>query len=560
MNNFLRAGRGMAVGQSRVRLKIQNRERLLLPLQRYSRSKFGTQRSDAVGVLLANSHKLSRYKIGTEASYQDLSSRPIDKNRGMTSLFCIDLSVPLRSNRGDVLCGLRSPSAISYWPLACIIIFCVLFSGLLVSPVLGQEAKGLKKPNALQIGDKIPDELWHMPLQVVSNPDQIKTMTLNDYRGKLIILDFWATWCGGCIAAFPKLDTLQQKYAKDVTFLSVSTESKERVSVFIKARGAQTPNLTFISEGKDIDDYFKYGTLPHYVWIDSQGVIRSSSESLQVNAFNIDEALKGIFNFRTKTDVIVEYDFDRSLLQNVGNDEKGPVSYSSTLMPYQPGLPLIQDIREDSLIGRKITYLNSNLFALYTRAYSTAGHYFWEINTRLEVKDADKLIKRGIPGQRYADWLAAGNGYCYEQIVHYEDRDSCFKYMQDDLDRMIPQYQAVVEPREILCYILKLIDEKKLLASAEKDSALRAAYGTKEKTFNGTNILIEKLVEEINQYGKMGINLYNETGRNDRLTISIPKPTGDLTEVNQYLAKYGLAISLEKRTKPFLIIKDRLTL
>ncbi|ERJ60884.1 TlpA family protein disulfide reductase [Sphingobacterium paucimobilis] len=529
MKNFLRGGRGLSFGQGDHVVK----------LSRYNFPILGTS--------------------GTGLRDKDLSSRPIDKNRGMTSLFCIDLSVPLRSNRGDVLCGLRSPSAISYWPLACIILFCVLFSGLLVSPAQGQEAKGLKKPNALQIGDTIPEMLWHMPLQIVSNPDQMKTMTLNDYRGKLIILDFWATWCGGCIAAFPKLDTLQQKYAKDVAFLSVSTESKERVSVFIKARGAQTPNLTFISEGKDIDDYFKYGTLPHYVWIDSQGVIRSSSESLQVNAVNIDEALKGIFNFRTKTDVIVEYDFDRSLLQNVGNDEIGQLYFSSTLIPYHSGYKSMRKISTDKDKGRKITLLNVPLFWLYITAYSTNGQGFWKSNTIVEVKDHEKIVKRGIPGQRYEDWLAAGNGYCYEQIVRYEERDSSFKYMQADLDRMIPQYKAVVESREISCYILKLIDEKKLIASTEKNTTLGAAYGTGEKTFNGTNIPINRLVEEINEYDKMGVNLYNETGRNDRLTVAIPKPIGDLSEVNQYLAKYGLAISLEKRTKPFLVIKDRPT-
>jgi thiol-disulfide isomerase/thioredoxin len=33
------------------------------------------------------------------------------------------------------------------------------------------------------------------------------------FNGKLMILDFWATWCGACISKFPKLDSLQKKYA-----------------------------------------------------------------------------------------------------------------------------------------------------------------------------------------------------------------------------------------------------------------------------------------------------------------------------------------------------------
>ncbi|HAT92785.1 MAG TPA: TlpA family protein disulfide reductase, partial [Sphingobacterium sp.] len=58
---------------------------------------------------------------------------------------------------------------------------------------LGADA-GLTHIKSLQIGDNIPEELWHLPLQIVNHPDRKGTTTLNDYRGKLIILDFWATW------------------------------------------------------------------------------------------------------------------------------------------------------------------------------------------------------------------------------------------------------------------------------------------------------------------------------------------------------------------------------
>src|SRR5690606_33092116 len=48
----------------------------------------------------------------------------------------------------------------------------------------------------LKIGDSIPEALWNLPLQVVNHSEGKDTITLNDYRNsKLIVLEFWATYC-----------------------------------------------------------------------------------------------------------------------------------------------------------------------------------------------------------------------------------------------------------------------------------------------------------------------------------------------------------------------------
>ncbi|WP_285009310.1 redoxin domain-containing protein [Pedobacter faecalis] len=53
-----------------------------------------------------------------------------------------------------------------------------------------------------------------------------KTVSLSDYRGKVVVLDFWATWCVPCIASFPAMQKMVSKH-DDVVFLFIATQEKE---------------------------------------------------------------------------------------------------------------------------------------------------------------------------------------------------------------------------------------------------------------------------------------------------------------------------------------------
>src|SRR5690606_14700910 len=115
--------------------------------------------------------------------------------------------------------AMRFAFRFSRFALAAIITTMCLYA---VKQVSAQEvepaATAVASTKPLQIGDTIPDYLWHLPLQVVNySPAGGKdAITLNDYRDKLIILDFWATWCKPCISSLYKLDTLQKQFAGEL--------------------------------------------------------------------------------------------------------------------------------------------------------------------------------------------------------------------------------------------------------------------------------------------------------------------------------------------------------
>ncbi|MBI3258057.1 MAG: TlpA family protein disulfide reductase [Ignavibacteriae bacterium] len=69
----------------------------------------------------------------------------------------------------------------------------------------------------LEIGDEAPNFTMDNQLG--------KPVSLKDFRGKVVMIDFWATWCGPCVAAIPHLKELNDKYTgKDVVILGVSLD------------------------------------------------------------------------------------------------------------------------------------------------------------------------------------------------------------------------------------------------------------------------------------------------------------------------------------------------
>ena len=73
--------------------------------------------------------------------------------------------------------------------------------------------------NGLKPGDELPDIKIH---KLFNYP--VKDTRLSAFRGKVLILDFWATWCSPCVAMMPRMDSLQKEFAGKIQFLPVSNQ------------------------------------------------------------------------------------------------------------------------------------------------------------------------------------------------------------------------------------------------------------------------------------------------------------------------------------------------
>lgn len=116
----------------------------------------------------------------------------------------------------------------------------------------------------LQVGDTVPD---------VRNYKS-KSASLSDFKDKLLILDFWATWCSPCVYMIPRMDSLQKQFEGKVQFLAVTAESEKTVAAFRakyeKRKGKRIAHPEVVSDTV-LRTLFNHTALPHYVWIDPRG-------------------------------------------------------------------------------------------------------------------------------------------------------------------------------------------------------------------------------------------------------------------------------------------------
>jgi thiol-disulfide isomerase/thioredoxin len=100
--------------------------------------------------------------------------------------------------------------------------------------------------------------------------------SLDALRGRVVVLDFWATWCAPCRVVAPKLGALQARYgAQGLSVLGVSTEDAPDVSSFAQRLPMSYP----VAVDKNAETTRSYGvvSLPTLVVIDKRGVIRDVS-------------------------------------------------------------------------------------------------------------------------------------------------------------------------------------------------------------------------------------------------------------------------------------------
>lgn len=122
-----------------------------------------------------------------------------------------------------------------------------------------------------------------------------KQFTLKDYRGKILLLDFWATWCHGCKQEMPWFADFDRKYRDSglaVVGVSMDDDGWKVVSPFIKSTGV--PYQIVLGDEKTAKSY-QIENMPDTFLVDREGRIAAVYRGM-VDRENLEANIRSVLN------------------------------------------------------------------------------------------------------------------------------------------------------------------------------------------------------------------------------------------------------------------------
>lgn len=162
---------------------------------------------------------------------------------------------------------------LSYLPLllcSCLCLFATSSQGHALNNKLYSTGEPIKKPAELtgfiemQYARGVPE--------VPFTDEAGKTQTLTQYKGKLTLVNLWATWCAPCLREIPELQKLQQQYqGKNFNIVPISIdEETQDVRPFLNKHGF-TGYSTWLDPQKNVEQILPTTVIPASYFIDNKG-------------------------------------------------------------------------------------------------------------------------------------------------------------------------------------------------------------------------------------------------------------------------------------------------
>ena len=318
---------------------------------------------------------------------------------------------------------------------------------------LGAFAQTAKKYT--KIGDMAPT----VTLEAL-NTSSAQSFDLQDLKGKVVLLDFWATWCSPCIAGMPHLDALQMAFGKKLQVIAVSDEKKERLKRFIKNTQYQ---FRFARNDDGLSSVFKYKILPHSVLIDENGKVVAITSPEQITKEVIQKVIDGKqISLPVKNDYYV-FDPKVDYFKADAN-----VKTWFILKPHMPGFPAYSKRHpRGTFANRRITAYNLTIPSLFELAFRTS-------NSRTVLEFDKSLVA----------WKNKQNRYSMDVIVN--NPAELQATLKAQLEIALP-FKARLEKRK---HSVVVITQKKNGLQAQK-SSLKTSYAGKRGSFQSKGASLE---------------------------------------------------------------------
>ena len=392
----------------------------------------------------------------------------------------------------------------------------------------------------LKIGENLPENVWSTSLQLVNHPQ--KTFTLNQDKDKLILLDFWNTWCSSCLLNFPKMEELQKQFGDKIKILAVSNQDRLVLEKFFASKNGQRyKNVVSVAGDKMFHQLFPHKGVPYIIWI-KDGKMLNTTDGAQVTEKTIQEVLGGE---NSSLQTVVQMSRDRPLMlsENFDNEKDlSMISYSLFAKGRIRGMGFGSGFHRSGQIvyGRQFTN-----FSFWEIASAIANEIFQKKNQSFNEKR--RIIEFKNPERRVEDKSL----YNYEYIVPQSKADSLYPLMLENLSRFA-DYKTIIEKRKVKCLVLKRTSTVDKLKT--KGSEMSFLFSLSKTNLQNTSLYA--LVNSLNAVPTISLPIVDETGYPNNIDLTMGA-ISDLNSIRKELMRYDLDLVEAERVLDMLVISEK---
>jgi uncharacterized protein (TIGR03435 family) len=401
-----------------------------------------------------------------------------------------------------------------------------------------------------------------------------KQATLQDFRGKWLLLDFWNNGCASCIESFPHVNEIQKTLGDRVQVMMVAIQDSKRQVNLIYDRYRAKEKLTMpCAFDSLLAKRFDYAITPRSILIDDNGIVRGLTTIIhleEMKAFLAGETpdLPRVYRMNEAPTVVksdmIPFDYHKLFAVNGNGAVDSEFLFRSVLTAYKPGITRAVDgaYIESSLTGTKRSFcvLGVDLKELYTYAYlgastlqgASRNSYYGKYYPKLAIEVTDSSLFK-------VDDKTGKNLFCYSVDLPptQANAERVKKVMQRDLENYFG-FVVSIESRHCPCWKLVAAPSAKgKLKSKGGPSSSEGLgmlyYKVKNKPFQDIVHIVQNLL------GQNDRIVFDETGITGNVDMALDCKDGLLTDFNDMkkaLQANGLDLVPAEKEMKVLVVRN----
>lgn len=372
----------------------------------------------------------------------------------------------------------------------------------------------------LKAGDIFPSIIIR---NIINAP--VKQLDVQAQNTKLLILNFWGTWCGPCLPEMDTLSKLQRHNNSKIQVIGISDEPVSRLENYLKRK----PSYVWLASDTTMNLYrqFAFNYVGQSAIINMQNRIVTLVRTDSINQSFVDRLIKNQ-SIPSSAETGNKQNTDVNLF-GVDSTLAFQVSWSA----YRAGVSsMSKTYLKSSFEGRRRTYTNLCLTSIIRDAYNVSPQ---------------QMIYE-IPEKEVCNWDNKNTLYCFDIIVRPEQKDSMRLILQHTLNALLP-VKSRLEKRVIPVYILKRLTGASDWPISKNEESTFSFSG---RGFEGKAITITPFADYV--ANELELPLVDNTGLKGKYDITTTNVLRTREDMLTALKKLGLTVEQDNREMDVVVI------